>query len=847
MFIEGLKVKKTFAKLLKSFGIEATQEASQQFFEEMITNLFGIRQESTADILANVSYSALIGGLVGSVSLAHSGVEKFSQNQQEKKALEIVNKAVKLEQADMVANNLKAVGEVAKQVKTVMRNPQKAEEFVERTVGKDTTAYISSNALNEVLNQENEIKQQVLDQLGISKKENDIDNSVNANVRVPLAKWMVVAQNAKMSNGKTLFDTLINYTKLDEDGYTIKEAQEQKEQIKMIQTELEKDIEKQKQVLANVDKDTKYKLNTFFNMILDEAQPETMSDKNWNSDKQRLINLWTAQALVNTQKRNIDFNDWYEQNKNLRFVNELSESRKNIKKSAKQALQDIFNYILDTQKQQEEYELQKELIDNKNELEYVISNGGIRLDKNDPLYGDLLMLSQKESGIKGIITKNYKASTLSQMAEMYSEDNNGSSYNESEFISKLQEQVRNYKNKKVKKVKQIDFFSMPTEQFVAEYEKLSNMKLNLDKKSKIQFHKDFVREAIKQGASIDEKVLKDLGINPDYVDKRVFEDINSEDVFNQAMTRGIDKNKKIPIVNLTEAKIKNKKELKKYINKLVANKKSIKTRDNAIINFVKKVEREGNKAIDTPTHIIWSSRRNQNHNIRYQAIDNIENLIKNSFLVDVDLNSKKDKKDYDLIYRFYVPVRINEKDVYTIRLTALHNKKNNDSIEIQADLYDVIIDKKNQVSLNRQLNDDKGATPDTISIEQLLLGVNGLNEKVYFQPGASYLRYARGESLNSLKAKADGKYPKSLFVKEYGIKPKTKKFLEQNYKPTEWHHTGKFANETYFWNFQEIVKQLNRKNKINELLNLQPNLKELVVDTMIRQQLEEIKRWKRSI
>jgi len=424
MFIEGLKVKKVWTKFLKGFGVESIQEGSQQFFEELITNLFGIREESRAEILGTVGYSALIGGLVGSsVSLAHSGIEKFSQKQQENRALEIVNKAVKLEQTDMVANNLKAVGEVAKQVKTVTRNPQMAEKFVEKTVGKDTPVFVSANALNEVLNQENEIKEKVLQQLGISNREQNVSADTDSNIKIPLAKWMIVAQGIKLSNGTTLFDSMLNDTKLDESGYTLKEKQDAINEINRIKTELEKDIEKQNQVLETADKQTRQKVETFFNTILDEAQPETMNDKKWKSDKQNAIKLWTAQALVNMQKRNINFDEWYEQNKNLRFVNELSEGRRNIKNRAVEAVQNI-------------------------------------------------------------------------------KDNNNEETN---------------------------FYAMPTEKFVAEYEKLTNTKLNLDKKGKIQFHKDSIREAIRQGATVDEKILKDLDINPEYVDKRKFEDRNSNE------------------------------------------------------------------------------------------------------------------------------------------------------------------------------------------------------------------------------------------------------------------------------------------------------------------------------
>ena len=390
-------------------------------------NMFVDSLAGLGDVWRGSLLLSLIGGSAG------VGGGKFSQKRLENRVNDIVQKAQKIEQADMVANNLKAVGEVAKQVKTVTRNPQKAEEFVEKTVGKDTQVFVSANALNEVLNQENEIKQSVLQQLGISNREQNISADTNSNIKISLAKWMIVSQSIKLSNGTTLFDSMLNDTKLDETGYTLKEKQDAIDEINRTRTELEKDVEKQKQVLNSADKDTKQKLETFFNMILDEAQPETMNDKKWKKDKEYTVRLWTAQALVSMQKRNINFEQWYEQNKNLRFVNELSDSRNNIKNSAIQAVQDILDYQIENQQAQQKYDLQQDLIKQGQEVK-----------------------------------------------------------------------------EKITKPNFLNFYSMPTEQFIAQYEKLANTKLNLDKKGKIQFHKDFVREAIRQGATIDEKILKEL-------------------------------------------------------------------------------------------------------------------------------------------------------------------------------------------------------------------------------------------------------------------------------------------------------------------------------------------------
>ena len=75
--------------------------------------------------------------------------------------------------------------------------------------------------------------------------------------------------------------------------------------------------------------------------------------------------------------------------------------------------------------------------------------------------------------------------------------------------------------------------------------------------------------------------------------------------------------------------------------------------------------------------------------------------------------------------------------------------------------------------------------------------------KIGIDMSASYLKHGRGESLRSLDAKSDGKFPKTTFKKEYGLTPKLWKLLEDVYTPSEWHHTGKYANKTYFYCPQE--------------------------------------------
>lgn len=70
---------------------------------------------------------------------------------------------------------------------------------------------------------------------------------------------------------------------------------------------------------------------------------------------------------------------------------------------------------------------------------------------------------------------------------------------------------------------------------------------------------------------------------------------------------------------------------------------------------------------------------------------------------------------------------------------------------------------------------------------------------------SGYIGYS--ESVRSYNAKKEGKYPKTLFKKEYGITEKKFKELEERgvISISEWHHTSKFGNKTDFWAVNDFV------------------------------------------
>ena len=110
--------------------------------------------------------------------------------------------------------------------------------------------------------------------------------------------------------------------------------------------------------------------------------------------------------------------------------------------------------------------------------------------------------------------------------------------------------------------------------------------------------------------------------------------------------------------------------------------------------------------------------------------------------------TKTSKPDIDNYLRFYVPVKINS-DIYTVRIIAENNTKNNLFNILDGNIYDVIIDKKIQASAlipankqrsimkpasNNSINgNDTNINPETITIEEMLKGVQSADGKAYYQ------------------------------------------------------------------------------------------------------------------
>lgn len=65
----------------------------------------------------------------------------------------------------------------------------------------------------------------------------------------------------------------------------------------------------------------------------------------------------------------------------------------------------------------------------------------------------------------------------------------------------------------------------------------------------------------------------------------------------------------------------------------------------------------------------------------------------------------------------------------------------------------------------------------------------------------------RGQSLNSLRAKADGRFPRTLAAAHLSLSVKAfdAGCARCNYRPTEWHHVGKYAQAVTFYDTGELA------------------------------------------
>ena len=201
--------------------------------------------------------------------------------------------------------------------------------------------------------------------------------------------------------------------------------------------------------------------------------------------------------------------------------------------------------------------------------------------------------------------------------------------------------------------------------------------------------------------------------------------LGGKERFNQPLLNTVDTTQQVNVVDLTNIPVESRKDLENLIQSFINEKAKETTADGVILNFVHKIFRTGKKKdIRVNKHLVLVRPFNKVYgDVHNRAINDIFSLIQNSVLIAKEQNQKQEKANYDEVYRFFVPVKINngkDKGIYTLQLVALHNKNKN-TLKFEADIYEVLIEKS---SLGTASRTKRGILQgNTISIEEMMSGV----------------------------------------------------------------------------------------------------------------------------
>ena len=146
------------------------------------------------------------------------------------------------------------------------------------------------------------------------------------------------------------------------------------------------------------------------------------------------------------------------------------------------------------------------------------------------------------------------------------------------------------------------------------------------------------------------------------------------------------------------------------------------------------------------SHLTWNFDRNKKRGrVHNSALRNLKTLAENAVLIESTSNTKKDftspisdkqkkKNEVDVYHRFYVPVHFNGK-VYVLRIVGEERQKVITLNPTNIDLYSVLVEnKKDGTGYHRVVRDNSIAGhPSTITIQEMLKGVNDAQGNPYFQ------------------------------------------------------------------------------------------------------------------
>ncbi|MDR0646171.1 MAG: hypothetical protein LBG46_04225, partial [Elusimicrobiota bacterium] len=264
-------------------------------------------------------------------------------------------------------------------------------------------------------------------------------------------------------------------------------------------------------------------------------------------------------------------------------------------------------------------------------------------------------------------------------------------------------------------------------QFKKKYQKFTGKRLN-DRDAQ-DVHYFLLRQAADEGIEAPQAAyaMHKLKAGDIQSFKTEFENADfNEGTLEQPMLDGIDIQKRIPVLDLSEEEFDNNtpiaEQIKNKLNSLAGQKLTTAT-ENRLIDII---------GSDRKKHLRKSSRfrflkRNPDAKERRDVnLLSIDRLVNNSVLIEIAPNTKTtEKPNVEFYHYFYTPIRIG-KDTYTIRLVAEQMKGETGIAPEAVHLYDVI-----EVSPEANRQNGSLLSGDTISIAEMLANVKDADGNPY--------------------------------------------------------------------------------------------------------------------
>jgi hypothetical protein len=208
--------------------------------------------------------------------------------------------------------------------------------------------------------------------------------------------------------------------------------------------------------------------------------------------------------------------------------------------------------------------------------------------------------------------------------------------------------------------------------------------------------------------------------------------------FAPPLNPGVDPNTKVNIIDITipgnhKINFMSQQELVKYVR----------SNSSGTVISKDKLASIGIKDYQGAKHLAWNFTK-RNKGVHRASLNNLKSLIENAVLIESTKNNKKDfnmpisktqsrKNEVEVYHRFYTPV-IFGNSIYVVRLVGEERQNKITINPTKIDLYSVVIENKNRsIGYDRTSDNSVTHTPSTITIQDMLKGVNDSQGNPYFQ------------------------------------------------------------------------------------------------------------------